>query len=491
MTNQELYYDILQKKYNVLKKNLIIIEQTEEKIKEFKNTIKQLDEIEQEKFKKELELKKELTTNLEDEYKRLYDYINLIDERHRKRAYRLEDFNNIVKDSIDGLEEIEDYDNLDFYSNRLDDISEFLNNNEKYEKYVEEKKDYLNIKKDFEEKYSLLKKQLDEYSLNLLIKLKNSINNNSIYSNLDFDNLDDSIKNYSDELMIKEKELSTYLNSYKALINANITDEEREDYLKFIEEEKKEYSDILEKKYILLIYKYINDNNNEEALRIYEERLEKIDLFELNNNSNLEEVVNIINIFMEKTDEINDIEQSIISINYNIEQVDSRISILKKELNKENIKALLKEFCIEKEYIENNNIEDDDTAFIKENEIISREEEKIQDEIVEDVKNDENIEIIEKDTTDIEDIDLLIESIEKSNSDVSEEEIKFSNKDIFSEETTNDSNEENVEVDEIIKEELVFKNNAIIELKDISSSLPIDIIRQKALNIMKSVCESI
>ena len=70
MTNKDIYYDILQKKYNILKKNLIIIEQSDEKIDEFKKTIKNIDEIEQDIFKKELESKKEITTNLEDEYKR-------------------------------------------------------------------------------------------------------------------------------------------------------------------------------------------------------------------------------------------------------------------------------------------------------------------------------------------------------------------------------------------------------------------------------------
>ena len=57
MENQELYYDILQKKYNILKKNLIIIEQTEEKNNEFKNTIIELDKMEQDKFKKYLDIK--------------------------------------------------------------------------------------------------------------------------------------------------------------------------------------------------------------------------------------------------------------------------------------------------------------------------------------------------------------------------------------------------------------------------------------------------
>ena len=66
MTNKDIYYDILQKKYNILKKNLIIIEQTDEKNNEFKNTIIELDKMEQDKFKKDLDIKKELTTNLED-----------------------------------------------------------------------------------------------------------------------------------------------------------------------------------------------------------------------------------------------------------------------------------------------------------------------------------------------------------------------------------------------------------------------------------------
>lgn len=494
MTNKDIYYDILQKKYNILKKNLIIIEQTDEKIEEFKKTIKNIDEIEQDIFKKELESKKEITTNLEDEYKRLYDYINLIEERHRKRKIMLDDYYNIIKEKYYDLEEIEDYENIDFYTKRLEDISEFLINDEKYVKLNEEKDNYNNLSKEFEEKYSLLKKQLDEFNLNLLIKLKNSISNNSLYDKLDFDNIDDSISSYTESLNTKEKELSTYLNSYNALINANITIEEKDDYLKFIEEEKKEYLDLLEKKYILLIYKYVNANDNENALNSYEERNNKIKLYELNDNSDLIEVFDIIKIYMEKNEELKDIELSLDSINNNIKQVEDKLNELKDELNKDNIKTLLKEFCIEKDYIVNNNdevVED----FIYENEIISNKELPIEEEI----KEEQDIEIIEKDTNaEIDNIDELIESIENVNNDVNaKEEVKFSNEEIFSEEKENTNVENNLlfdyndEKNNEVKEEIIYKDNSIIEIKNISDSLSIDNIRQKALNIMKSVCESI
>ena len=494
MTNKDIYYDILQKKYNILKKNLIIIEQSDEKIDEFKKTIKNIDEIEQDIFKKELESKKEITTNLEDEYKRLYDYINLIEERHRKRKIMLDDYYNIIKKKYSDLEEIEDYENIDFYTKRLEDISEFLINDEKYVKLNKEKDNYNNLSKEFEEKYSLLKKQLDEFNLNLLIKLKNSISNNSLYDKLDFDNIDDSISSYTESLNTKEKELSTYLNSYNALINANITIEEKDDYLKFIEEEKKEYLDLLEKKYILLIYKYVNANDNENALNSYEERNNKIKLYELNDNSDLIEVFDIIKIYMEKNEELKDIELSLDSINNNIKQVEDKLNELKDELNKDNIKTLLKEFCIEKDYIVNNNdevVED----FIYENEIISNKELPIEVEM----KEEQDIEIIEKDTNaEIDNIDELIESIENVNNDVNaKEEVKFSNEEIFSEEKENTNVENNLlfdyndEKNNEVKEEIIYKDNSIIEIKNISDSLSIDNIRQKALNIMKSVCESI
>ena len=36
-------------------------------------------------FKKELEIKRELTTNLKDEYQRLYEYVNLLEKRNNSR----------------------------------------------------------------------------------------------------------------------------------------------------------------------------------------------------------------------------------------------------------------------------------------------------------------------------------------------------------------------------------------------------------------------
>lgn len=535
MTNKELYYNILLKKYNILKKNLIIIEQNDEKIDEFKNTIIELDGIEQQKFNKELEAKKELTTNLEDEYSRLCDYINLIENRYRRRLSMLEDYDNIVKDSIKGLEVIDDLDNLDFYNKRLEDIKEYLDNDKKYERYIEEKNEYDNILKDYEDKQKSLLNVINDFELNLLIKLKNEINNNSVYSTLDFDNLDENIKKYSSLLLEKENELKTYLNSFKALSNTNFNSDEMIQYNDFVEEEKKEYIELLEKKYILLMYKYINSNNIEESLKIYEERLEKISLYELEDSSNLKDIYDIINNFISKKAMLEEIELTIDSINKNIEQVNIKVNEIKKELNKDNIVSLLKEFCIEKDYIDNNIID-----IVNEDDIIVEHSESENNNLIKDFGQEEILD--KKDSED--DIKFLFDFNEEINEDfnditehdnqnievVDNESIEYLNEEIFKEDNENnqifeinnvidenliandnelDSNikilEENEDenIDEIVEEndnissiivnqnEIVYKDNAIVKINDISSTLLIDDIRQKALSIMKSVCDSV
>lgn len=513
MTNQELYYDILLKKYNVLKKNLIIIEQTEEKINEFENTIKEIEKIEQERFKKELELKKELTTNLIDESERLYNYINLLEDRNNRRTSMLEDFNNIIKGHIEGLEPIEDYDNLDFYIKRLEDINDYLSNDEKYNKLIDEKTEYINIKKGHEQKEESLKRLLEDYELNILLKLKDVIHNNKCYDNLDFDDLDESITIYEEKLNEKEKELSTFLTSYKALLNIDLVESEKEDYFSFVEETKKDYIDLLEKKYILLLYKYINNNENEKALDIYNERVNKLKIYDLEVSDCLKEIFDIINNYLSQKEYLNEIVLTIESVDFNINEIEKKIEELKKELNKPNILSLLKEFCIEKEYIVNNNdelLEDVDVIVNKgefpklevekedlgeEINIIEKEEAIIFDDIIEKVEDiDEKEEIINNESID----DNLTEVMLVDNTIDSEQ------KDFISDINENDSLEEEIPIkDKLVKDDnlndMVYleeemnalKENLIKDIKDINEFMLIDEIRIKSLNIMKSVCESL
>lgn len=515
MDYKGLYYDILLKKYSVLKKNLIIIEQTEEKINEFKNTIKEIDEIEQEKFKLDIKDKSELTTNLEDEYKRLYDYINLVEERNRKRNNMLQDYSNLVKDSSSiELEEIVEYNNLDFSIKRLDDISNYLNNDEKYNKLQEELNNYLKILDEYSEKQEFLKKKIEDIELNILIKLKEVISNDSIYCKLDYDNLEDNIDNYSTELINKEKELTTYINSYNALLSTMISEEKSLEYKKFIEEEKKEYLELLEKKYILEIYKYINENNIEKAMSSYEERKEKITMYDLIDNSNIHLVFSIIKDFIQKEEKLNDILSSIESINNNIEELNKKKDDAVNELNKINIINLLKEFCIEKEYIDNNK-----NVLFEENKEDIKNIKEDEDKLLEKTENNLEKEINDDNLLSYEDI-VLVDGEVNNNSkeennklDVQIDNVKdnSNNYEIIKQEDNqrkeNDNLDNNIEIEdkqdnfEIIDEkklvledkntEMTQKENLIIDIKDISLEFEIDKVRNRALKIMKSVCQSI
>ena len=525
MINSELYYEILQKKYNILKKNLIIIEQTEEKINEFKDTIIKLDEIEQNKFKKDLEPKKELTTNLEDEYKRLCDYINLVQSRQRRRNNMLDDCYNIVKEKIDDLELIEGLDDIEFYNKRLEDINEFFENDDKYSKLSSEKNEILNNLEKYNEEKSNLCDILNEFEISLLVKLKSSIEKNDIYNKLDFDNVDENINEADLNVIDKEKELNTYLNSYNALIENNIEEVEKNEYLEFINELKKEYLEVLEKKYILLLYKYINDNKNEEALEVYKERSDKLKKYELVDNTDLKDIFEIIQNYMDKKLTLNEINEKIKDSNESIDELDAKTKTITEVLNKPDIVNLLKEFCIEKEYIVNNKDEGKnlklgeispdekpelkimfDTNFINEDELKSSfDEEK------------KEIEIFEKeDVVDLEEIEQIINKEEQSNileekKDVKEEveDLDDETKDfdrtlefkdnIFDDDLLNNESNELIEskfdnelvLEEVNKKESINKDNMVKLIKDTESKFNIDKAVNKAMKIMKSVCESV
>lgn len=536
MRNIELYYDILQKKYNILKKNLIIIEQTDKKINEFRDAIIKLDEIEQNKFKKDLEPKKELTTNLEDEYKRLCDYINLVQSRQRRRNSMLEDYYNIVKEKIDGLEEIEGYNDIGFYNKRLEDITVFFENDDKYNKLSNEKKEYLTILNGYNEKKSILEETLNDFEIDLLIKLRKSIESNEVYNGLDFDNIDKNINNYEDDLNDKEKELSTYINSYNVLIDSHIEENEKNQYLDFIKELKKEYLILLEKKYILLLYKYINNNQNEEALDTYKERLEQLKKYDLEDYSDLKDIFIIIENYIDKELSLMELNNNINSISESIKEVDYKINSIKDELNKQNIVNLLKEFCIKKDYIVDNN--DVNLDFVSEDNFIDKDnydklktdsffinEEELRgsfdqiDEIKEDIDIFEKENVIELDNVEqiinndnsSDDSVICDESInsedykevvtEEKNIDFGSEILNDINNfesinsnidDTLSFDKKND-NMDNVElnIDAEIKNEIIYKENAIKEIKDFNKISNLDNILDRALSIMKSVCESV
>jgi hypothetical protein len=165
------------------------------------------------------------------------------------------------------------------------------------------------------------------------------------------------------EASLKDKleVMNTFISSYEALKNAGISGAEREEYLSYVNDSKKDYYCELEKKYILSIYKLVLDKeSNYDALyskreninNILIDRLNKRKELEINNHDILDYFIKLCNeqFSVIKAQKINN--ESIDKLILDISNCENRLDELDKLNNREEIINLLNEFDVNKKEIE-------------------------------------------------------------------------------------------------------------------------------------------
>lgn len=353
---------ILIKKFKILRMSILLgnSKNREETLKEYEETAKEVDKYLKGVYEEILSSKMYTTITLEEEQKRLIDLIAYIEKRIDERNKFIDDYLKITNNFLDDIDRVSLEDNLPTYKLRLNDIEEYLANVKEIEKI---NKLLIDRRNELEEKYEnkanneVINGKLEE---ELIDEFNKIIVDDEYYKKLNYLDINNELDNINKSINEKKEVMNTFISSYEALKNAGISGAEREEYLSYVQDSKKDYYNCLEKKYILSIYKEVLDKENDyDKLYQKRENLENILITREKNRKELEiNERDILGYFRNVCEE----QFSIIkSQKINMENIDKlilditnyedRLEELEKNNNRKEILDLLEEFKVNKPVI--------------------------------------------------------------------------------------------------------------------------------------------
>ena len=387
MIKQGLNDDILEKKFKILRTSIMLgnIKDREETLKTYEETAKEVDNIRQAQYEELLAGKEYTTTTLEEEADRLRNLINFIEIRINERNEFVDDYIKITNNFLDNLPKIPKEDELDDYRIRLANIEEYLNNSKETSELnikLKELRDRLEEKYESKASNEIINSKLED---ELIDEFNKYITKDEYYSSLNYMDIDTELIKIESNLKDKKEVMNTFISSYEALKNAGISGAEREEYLSYVSDARRDYYQELEKKYILNIYKLVLDkqNNYDELYKKREnidnllvDRLNKRYELEINDRDDLEYFTKLCNeqfsIIKSQKINIENIDKLILEIS----ATENRLNELDQANNREEIINLLNEFAVDKQEIEKIDIPN---------------EEKIQEEVIKRNNEEEGI----------------------------------------------------------------------------------------------------
>lgn len=370
--------DVIQKKFKILRTSIMLgnIDDREETIKKYEETAREIDEINKEQYEEVLASKMYTATSLEEEKDRLTDLISFIENRVQERNDFIDDYMKITSRFLDELPKASMENELSSLRIRHDDICRYLGNTDRINKIntsLEELRNKLEECYENKANNEIVNSKLEDDLINEFNKF---ISRSEYYSSLNYMDIDSEIDKLNETLNEKKDVMSTFISSYEALKSAGISGAEREEYLSYVGDSKKEYYDDLEKKYVLEIYKCVLDKENDYD-KLYEKRLYLDNLFENRN-------VDRNNLEIYDSDELE----------YFISLCDEQLVVIKSQkINIENIDKLILEITnLEselEELVNDNNspeildlLNEFNVAKVKVNKLELPKEEKIHEEVI-------------------------------------------------------------------------------------------------------------
>ena len=363
MIKQGINSDILEKKFKILRTSIMLgnIQDREETLKTYEKTAREVDEIRNKAYEELLAGKTYVTTTLDEEKDRLNDLINFIQDRINERNEFTDDYIKITANFLDNLPKIAKEDELNDLRIRLANIDEYLNNNKEIDELttkLKTKRDELEKKYESKASNEIINSKLED---ELIDEFNKIITKDEYYASLNYMDIDTELIKLEATLREKKEVMNTFVSSYEALKDAGISGAEREEYLSYVSDARRDYYTELEKKYILNIYKLVLDKQNSYDM-LYQKR-ESIDNLlneRLIDRKNLEITDrDLLEYFSKLCDE----QFSVIkSQKINIENIDklileiteceNRLEELDKANNRDEIVSLLNEFSVDKQEIE-------------------------------------------------------------------------------------------------------------------------------------------
>lgn len=348
---------ILEKKYKILRTSIMLgnLKNKEETLSEYEETVREIDKIKKSVYEEILSSKMYTTTTLEEEKERLTDLINYIEKRIDERNEYIDDYIKVTNNFLDNLDRVEKEDELTDYRLRLDNILEYLSNEQEIKdinNILKEKRNELEEKYENKANNEIINSKLED---ELIDEFNKIVSRDEYYKSLNYIDIDEEISKLDNTLLDKKDVMETFISSYEALKNAGISGAEREEYLSYVQDSKLDYYNELEKRYILNIYKLVLDKQNEYE-KLYEKRLMIDNILSERNKDRLDLSINdrdILEIFITLCNE----QLSVIkSQKYNMENIDKlivdisnyedRLIALERANSREDIQEILNEYSV-------------------------------------------------------------------------------------------------------------------------------------------------
>ena len=255
---------ILEKKFKILRTSIMLgnIRNREETMAIYEDTAREIDKARRVLYEEKLASKAYTTTSLEEERERLKDLIDLIESRVQERNDFIDDYIKITANFLDDLPRVADEDKVSEYKVRLDNINEFLSN---CQEIKEINRKLVDKRKELQEKYEnkanneIINNKLED---ELIDEFNKIIVSDTYYTSLNYPDIETELLQIETNLRDKSDVMDTFISSYEALKNAGISGAEREEYLSYVNDSKKDYYSELEKKYMLNIYKLVLDKES-------------------------------------------------------------------------------------------------------------------------------------------------------------------------------------------------------------------------------------
>lgn len=265
---------ILEKKFKILRTSIMLgnVRNREEVMSSYETTAREVDNIRRNVYEELLASKTYTTTSLEDEANRLKDLISFIESRVNERNEFIDDYIKITSNFLDDLPKVSMEDELPSLRMRLDNIDEYLNNcklTHELNNKLKEKRNLLEEKYESKANNEIINSKLED---ELIDEFNKIIADDEYYSGLNYTDIDSELIKINGTINEKKDVMNTFISSFDALKNAGISGMEREEYLSYVVEAKKDYYNELEKMYMLNIYKLVLAKEDDYD-RLYQKRL--------------------------------------------------------------------------------------------------------------------------------------------------------------------------------------------------------------------------
>ena len=478
---------IKENKYKILRMSLLLGngEDREETINNFEDAAREIDAMNDEVYLKDLEDKFYDTFKLEEEEKKLSILVDYIGGRVEQRISLLEDFSNVTGYELVNLPMIKYQDRLDEYKSRLKYIREYLNNINRINKLNDEISDFENKLNDSYVKKSRYEEENIKFEEELFNRFKTIIKGISSFDGVEESNIENKLNEVIAIANDSKKSLDIFNKSFSTLNQAGISDNEKKEYLSYVNGAKELYYSNKEDEYLLRIYSLLSGRVSE-----YSELLAKRDALneiiterlslrkELNVKGN--DILNGLYDILDR--QYNDIREESININ-NIDNYSSEINSRKIEVSgleqdnqKVEILALLREFCIIDNY--------DD---VKDNDNVDGNDELVNNDIFEDNSLSNSVENVTSNDEDlVNNEDNIFENV-ISNDNIFENDVKDDDSNNLDDSNNNNLNEE-VKNDDVSLDVENAKDNQVVMIED-ATKLDIKAASDKSNSVMMRVGE--